>query len=218
MARGGVCPTRVEEARAVRSGCQTRCHNIIDDKRNTEQRSITLKNTLITFRVELKMGASRVESDQALGFQQATSLAVDVSSFAPAPHHESDDYDACQYCENTCDGDDSCVSYQKTLGPQICWLIDALSGLYSNSESTYTMCQLRRHNHAGSAWILVGRTIYDVTPYIRSHPGGADTILRKSGGATDCTEDLQFHSKRAQKEWRKFKVGMLRDCSCRGRW
>ena len=170
------------------------------------------------------MGASRVESDQAL--QKAMSIAVDVSSFVPAPHHsESDDCDVRQYCEDTRDDDDSCLSCQKdrdamnhqTLGTQICWLVDALTGLHMNSEPTYTMCQLQRHNHAGSAWILVGKTIYDVTPYIRSHPGGMETILRKSGGAADCTEDLHFHSKRAQKEWRKFKVGLMRDCPCRGR-
>lgn len=171
------------------------------------------------------MGASRVESDHSLGFQQAMALAVDVSSVAPAPRNESDEGDACQYCVDAYDSDDcvSCqkdrnVTYQHTFGPQICWLMDSLSGLYSSSESTYTMCQLRRHNHAESAWILVGRTIYDVTPYIRSHPGGTEAILRKSGGAADCTEDLQFHSKRAQREWKKFKVGMLRDCPCRRRW
>ena len=172
------------------------------------------------------MGIGRVESDLVVEFQQSISLAVDVSSSSPATHGEMSGCDACQYCVDTCDGVGSCVTCQKNhnashhqpLGSQICWLVDALSGLYSSSESTYTMCQLKRHNHAGSAWILVGRTIYDVTPYIRSHPGGTEAILRKSGGAADCTEDLLFHSKRAQKEWRKFKVGMLRDCPCRGRW
>jgi len=80
------------------------------------------------------------------------------------------------------------------------------------AHGTYTMCQVRRHNHVGSAWVLVGTAIYDVTPFLRSHPGGAQAILKKSGGAADCTEDLLFHSKRAQKEWKKNKVGTLRRC------
>jgi cytochrome b involved in lipid metabolism len=80
-----------------------------------------------------------------------------------------------------------------------------------NKEPTYTMSKLRRHNDAESAWFLVGRTIYDVTSYVRSHPGGMETILRKSGGVADCTEDFRFHSKRAQNEWRRHKVGILRD-------
>jgi hypothetical protein len=172
------------------------------------------------------MGVNRVESDQASEFQKAMPIAMDASSVVPAPRNKSDDCDTCQYCRDTRDDDDSCLSCEKdrgaihhqNLGTQICWLVDALTGVYSNSEPTYTMCQLQRHNHVGSAWILVGRTIYDVTTYIRSHPGGMEAILRKSGGAADCTEDLHFHSKRAQKEWRKFKVGILRDCPCRGRW
>ncbi len=172
------------------------------------------------------MGVSRVESNLVSGFQQSVSVSVDVLSSPLAPHDETGDCDECQNCVDTCDGVAPCVSCQKgrnamhhqALGSQICWLMDAFSGLYSNSEPTYTMCQLKRHNHAGSAWILVGKTIYDVTPYIRSHPGGTEAILRKSGGAADCTEDLLFHSRRAQKEWKKFKVGMLRDCPCSGRW
>ena len=102
-------------------------------------------------------------------------------------------------CQNTFESQDNENNEQQQLQQQ-------------QQARAYTMCQLRRHNHADSAWILVGTTIYDATPYIKSHPGGIATILRKSGGAADCTEDLRFHSKRAQKEWRKFKVGTLSHC------
>jgi cytochrome b involved in lipid metabolism len=135
--------------------------------------------------------------------------------------------DACPCCRDTCDNANSCISCQKkqstSLMPRIHESSNFLS-LFSSicsgespetsnsSQNTYTMCQLKRHNHADSAWILVGDTIYDATPYIRSHPGGTATILRKSGGAADCTEDMRFHSGRAQREWRKFKVGTLVAC------
>lgn len=150
-----------------------------------------------------------------------------------SPLDELEECVACHYCSNTCDSVDSCVYCQKTRNalhlqysePGRSWFTDALSIICPNSDSsnndnartrTYTMCQLRRHNTPASAWILVGNTIYDATPYIQSHPGGMTAILRKSGGAADCTDDLRFHSKRAQKEWRKFKVGILVPCQCYG--
>ena len=138
--------------------------------------------------------------------------------------------DACPCCRDTCDNANSCISCQKKQNALSMPRIESSSNilsLFSNilcagespensssssAQNTYTMCQLKRHNHADSAWILVGDTIYDATPYIRSHPGGKETILRKSGGAADCTEDMRFHSGRAQREWKKFKVGTLVAC------
>ena len=143
-----------------------------------------------------------------------------TSTPLPNPSMECD---ACLYCNDTCD-DEFCVSCQKKRnsasaqcrGPERSWITDALSIMCGETQrpDTYTMCQLRRHNRADSAWVLVGHTIYDVTSYVRNHPGGAEAILRKAGGAADCTEDLRFHSKRAQKVWKKNKVGTLCRCSC----
>mmetsp|Transcript_23855 Transcript_23855/g.57521 ORF Transcript_23855/g.57521 Transcript_23855/m.57521 type:complete len:177 (-) Transcript_23855:70-600(-) len=171
------------------------------------------------------MGVPSV-SDCGVGVQRALPHSDDHGPVTnPATTlNQLDECDACPYCRDTCENTESCVSCQKKnlqcRGPaNNSWFMDALYCICSNPHSqenrqsrTYTMCQLRRHNHANSAWILVGNTIYDATPYIRSHPGGMEAILRKSGGAVDCTEDLHFHSKRAQKEWRRFKIGTL--CPC----
>jgi len=153
-------------------------------------------------------------------------LAINMNDF-PAPTVTSTlnalaECDACPYCNDTCVDVEFCVSCQKKCnskptqcrGPQTSWLMDAFSIMFHEKQqpNTYTMCQLRRHNHVNSAWVLVGSTIYDATPYIQSHPGGTETILRKSGGADDCSEDLRFHSKRSQKEWKKNKVGTI--CRC----
>jgi cytochrome b involved in lipid metabolism len=63
-----------------------------------------------------------------------------------------------------------------------------------------------------SAWLVVGDTIYDATFYISRHPGGSESILKKSGGRVDCTVDFDFHSKKAQALWKNHKVGKLRPC------
>jgi cytochrome b involved in lipid metabolism len=51
-----------------------------------------------------------------------------------------------------------------------------------------------------------------VTEYLRIHPGGKTSILRKAGGAQDCTEDLHFHSKKGQKLWKSYHIGKIREC------
>lgn len=150
--------------------------------------------------------------------------STDASSRQTRTQPDDTSCDACHHCADTCDRAASCPSCQQKLdsvhnqrrGPETSWLntLAALSSKVSDNERAITRCQLRRHNHINSAWILVGDTIYDATPYIQSHPGGVDIILKKSGGAADCTEDLKFHTKRARKEWTKFKVGKLTTCSC----
>jgi cytochrome b involved in lipid metabolism len=78
-----------------------------------------------------------------------------------------------------------------------------------SNQRYYTLTEVQTHNTLESAWITCGNTIYDVTPYITNHPGGSSSILNKSGGVVDCTRDLHFHSKRAQREWKRYKVGIL---------
>ncbi|KAJ3251420.1 hypothetical protein HDU77_005928 [Chytriomyces hyalinus] len=44
-----------------------------------------------------------------------------------------------------------------------------------------TYKQLAEHNNSGSCWIAVGDTVYDVTQFIHTHPGGAKIILKEAG-------------------------------------
>lgn len=166
-------------------------------------------------------------------YEQTMALSRSIEGFATtvgdSPQNELEECDACPFCNDTCDDIDTCIACQKKLNSmhaRSCrrnndgWLVGALSSMNIMSQekdqpTMYTMCQLRRHNHADSAWILVGDEIYDATPYIKNHPGGTQTILKKAGGAVDCTEDLRFHSKRAQREWKRFRIGTLRRCRCK---
>lgn len=78
---------------------------------------------------------------------------------------------------------------------------------------TYTICQVRRHCTAESAWLVAGDAIFDATEYMAHHPGGVDAILRKAGGVVDCTEDLLFHSRSGRMMWQKYMVGKLVPCT-----
>jgi len=78
---------------------------------------------------------------------------------------------------------------------------------------TYSLCELRKHCTLESCWITCGKKIYDVTEYIKHHPGGVSSMLRYSGGRKDCTDDLfNFHSKQAVKIMTGFYIGRVSDC------
>eukprot|EP00567_Pseudictyota_dubia_P011388 CAMPEP_0197443238 /NCGR_PEP_ID=MMETSP1175-20131217/9024_1 /TAXON_ID=1003142 /ORGANISM="Triceratium dubium, Strain CCMP147" /LENGTH=203 /DNA_ID=CAMNT_0042973839 /DNA_START=252 /DNA_END=863 /DNA_ORIENTATION=+ len=120
--------------------------------------------------------------------------------------------DACPFCRDVCSNADcpNCVAKREKSTTSDC--VSARNGWCCSPTKKYTMCQLRRHNNASSAWLLVGDTIYDATPFVSKHPGGAYSILRKSGGQADCSKDMAFHSNHARNIWKKRQVGKLITC------
>ena len=115
---------------------------------------------------------------------------------------------ACTYCTDMC-GNATCVECDCKLTS-----LDSGSTASCGSDSVryYTMCEIRRHNTEESAWLVVGDDIYDATTYVNQHPGGKTSILKKAGGACDCTEDLRFHSKSGRRVWLKYRVGKVKRC------
>lgn len=77
--------------------------------------------------------------------------------------------------------------------------------------SKLCLCQIAKHNSHDSCWLLVGHSVYDVTTFLNLHPAGAECIVRHSGGY-DCQLDMEYHSKKAQKMWKKYKIGNLVPC------
>lgn len=119
--------------------------------------------------------------------------------------------DSCPHCADRCNNENCLVCSTKPLEA----VIPCSTFLpRADGERYYTMCQIRRHDHALSAWLLVGDTIYDATQYISQHPGGQMSILKKSGGKADCSVDFDFHSPGARRLWRKHRVGKV--CPCPG--
>jgi nitrate reductase (NAD(P)H) len=60
------------------------------------------------------------------------------------------------------------------------------------------MSEVERNNTDKSAWIVVKDRVYDCTPYLEDHPGGASSIMLLAGG--EATEDFEaVHSKKAWK-------------------
>jgi nitrate reductase (NAD(P)H) len=48
--------------------------------------------------------------------------------------------------------------------------------------------ELRKHDNAESSWFVVAGQVYDGTPFMKGHPGGAQSII--SAGGMDATEEF----------------------------
>mmetsp|Transcript_21629 Transcript_21629/g.40418 ORF Transcript_21629/g.40418 Transcript_21629/m.40418 type:complete len:381 (-) Transcript_21629:644-1786(-) len=77
----------------------------------------------------------------------------------------------------------------------------------------YSMSQIRKHNTPEDCWIVAHGVVYDVTRYLRKHPGGARSILTRAGGV-DASADYDFHTKLSKKRlWAKYKIGRVAQCT-----
>ncbi len=61
--------------------------------------------------------------------------------------------------------------------------------------------------------IYANNNIYHIPlNFLNSHPGGPESIIKKDN--QECSLDFNFHNKKGQKEWEKFKVSKQKDNYC----
>ncbi|CAF3995405.1 unnamed protein product, partial [Adineta steineri] len=69
--------------------------------------------------------------------------------------------------------------------------------------------ELSQHNKDGDAWIAVNKHVYDVSKYLKDHPGGIDAIVLASG--IDASDDfMAIHSDHAKDMLVKYHIGILK--------
>lgn len=130
--------------------------------------------------------------------------------------------DACPNCPDLCGNAEcqQCITKRNCCssscddgaGGPVCPCPTSSREQQQPQSKYYTRCQVRRHNHESSCWLVAGDAIYDATPILETHPGGAKSLLRKAGGIEDCTIDLQFHSRSGRDKWKRYQIGTLKDC------
>ncbi len=54
-----------------------------------------------------------------------------------------------------------------------------------------TLDELRQHSTAADAWIALKGKVYDITAYVKYHPGGAKVVLKEAG--KDATQVFAKH-------------------------
>lgn len=80
----------------------------------------------------------------------------------------------------------------------------------SSMIKTYTMKEIEKQNSEDSAWIVVDNHVYDCTPFLDDHPGGAASIVMNAG--EDATEEfVAIHSDKARTMLEDYYIGELAD-------
>jgi nitrate reductase (NAD(P)H) len=93
------------------------------------------------------------------------------------------------------------VAPPKTPTPQI-------SMVKKDVKDSFSMEEVAKHNREGDSWFVVHNQVYDATPFLKEHPGGAESIILASG--MDATEDfMAIHSENALKMLRDYHIGSL---------
>lgn len=82
----------------------------------------------------------------------------------------------------------------------------------STGPRYFTEREVARHRTKDSCWVLLGTRVYDVTAFLRMHPGGEALILRRSG--EDVSRAMEGpphrHSENARRWMEQYYIGELR--------
>lgn len=86
----------------------------------------------------------------------------------------------------------------------------------SVSTRYFSEKEVAQHCTKESCWVLVGTRVYDVTGFLRMHPGGEALILHRSG--SDISGQLagppHRHSENARRWLEQYYIGEIdKDCT-----
>lgn len=123
---------------------------------------------------------------------------------------DSSSCDACPHCNDVCPVE-GCKACSEKL--QRILSMSSSSGSEPRSKA-YTLCEIRRHNHPGSCWLVAHGRVYDATFFAKEHPAGSEPILKRAG--KDVSRDFDFHSNKAiNGPWKKLEIGHVVNCKAR---
>lgn len=77
-----------------------------------------------------------------------------------------------------------------------------MSQIYKQSEVAE-----RNGKNGAPVWIIYKGNVYDVTDFVKDHPGGADLILEKAGKDATKAFNGAGHSSDAVNDMKKYKIG-----------
>ncbi|KAJ5772228.1 hypothetical protein N7520_002757 [Penicillium odoratum] len=79
------------------------------------------------------------------------------------------------------------------------------------TDSVFNVADVAAHNTRTDLWVIIHGKVYDLTKYVRDHPGGADVLYDVAG--LDATEayDEVGHSEDADEILETFLIGTVKD-------
>ncbi|XP_012272640.1 cytochrome b5 [Orussus abietinus] len=77
----------------------------------------------------------------------------------------------------------------------------------------YSLGEVSRHDRAEDLWIVIHGKVYDLTRFLKEHPGGEEVLLNSAGkDGTTCFDDIG-HSMEAIKLRDGFEIGEVAEKS-----
>ena len=74
---------------------------------------------------------------------------------------------------------------------------------------TFTKEKVAKHNSKSSCWIIINNLVYDVTNFLKDHPGG-ESILVSMGGKESTETFEMFHKLSVlDKHGKKYIIGEI---------
>lgn len=99
---------------------------------------------------------------------------------------------------------------QRPIGeaPSIPKIAEEIDMTAKGLNKSIDITELRKHDDPKSPWFVVNGEVYDGTPFLEGHPGGAQSII--SAACMDVSEEfLAIHSETAKKMMSDYHVGTL---------
>ncbi|XP_058807592.1 cytochrome b5-like [Phymastichus coffea] len=76
-------------------------------------------------------------------------------------------------------------------------------------SAKYQASEVAKHNHPDDLWLVLHGKIYDVTKFLKEHPGGEEVLIGLAGtDATLCFDDIG-HSQEAKQLKDSYEIGAL---------
>lgn len=74
----------------------------------------------------------------------------------------------------------------------------------------FNLKEISSHNTPDDCWVVLGRAVLDITPYLSRHPG-KQTPVKHSGGVVDCLRVFELHhrSEKSKNLLKRFFIGIL---------
>jgi cytochrome b involved in lipid metabolism len=78
------------------------------------------------------------------------------------------------------------------------------------ASSQYTMAQVQAANTAQKCWTVIRGNVYDLTSFLKSHPGGETNIMKTCGIDGTSLFDAQHQGERKpEAQLAKLQIGVL---------
>ncbi|MEE9574267.1 MAG: cytochrome b5-like heme/steroid binding domain-containing protein [Candidatus Neomarinimicrobiota bacterium] len=80
---------------------------------------------------------------------------------------------------------------------------------------SFTLEEINCLVESGNYIVIANNNVYNITEYLKKHPGGQFVIKSNNGKVVD--RHYNMHPKHAKKKWKTFKIGVLQKepcCNC----